>query len=393
MTIKVGLTNTGFIAPTYEEWLDNIKDEMRSRFGDDISLESNSMFGTIARMDAWRLTEAYQQLELVYYAGFYSTATDTALDRLGSNIDVPRKVATNAHADIIVETDGEYLIQAGEEFETDDGILFELISDLVTKQDRNGKWTGIGTLESEETGSMNNVLANTITIVSNPDDSVLSVTNPEPATGGQDEETDESYRNRLIMENSAKEGPTKNGIKSALMNLPGVREVGFVDNDQDVVDKYGNPPYSVHIYVLGGSDQEIAQTLNRHVAAGVTLTGSKAVNVTDDTGNVKTIRFDSAAEKPIYVKVNLKTSDLWNTDSGVSNIKSSIVNSINALAMGQSVYLTKLYPDVYDKNGVEEATILIGISNDNLGNGDVLTERFEVPVCDSDNVEVIINGQ
>lgn len=392
MAIKVGLTNTGFIAPTYEEWLDNIKDEMRSRFGDDISLGSNSTFGTIARMDAWRLTEAYQQMELVYYAGFYSTATDTALDRLGSNIDVPRKIATNSHVDIIVETDGEYLIQAGEEFESDDGIIFELISDVTTVQNKDGKWVGTGTLESEEKGSMNNVLANTITIVSNPDDSILSVTNPEPATGGQDEETDEAYRNRLIMENAAKEGPTKNGIKSALMNLPGVREVGFVDNDQDVVDKYGNPPYSVHIYVLGGTDQDIAQTLNRHVAAGVTLTGSKTVNVTDDTGNVKAIRFDSAAEKLIHVKVNLKTNDLWNTDSGIHDIKSDIVNSINMLEMGQAVYLTKLYPDVYNKNGVEEAKILIGTSKDSLSNEDVLTEQFEVPVCNSDNVEVIVNG-
>lgn len=392
MAIKVGLTNTGFIAPTYEEWLDNIKDEMRSRFGDDISLGSNSTFGTIARMDAWRLTEAYQQMELVYYAGFYSTATDTALDRLGSNIDVPRKIATNSHVDIIVETDGEYLIQAGEEFESDDGIIFELISDIITVQNKDGKWVGTGTLESEEKGSMNNVLANTITIVSNPDDSILSVTNPEPATGGQDEETDEAYRNRLIMENAAKEGPTKNGIKSALMNLPGVREVGFVDNDQDVVDKYGNPPYSVHIYVLGGTDQDIAQTLNRHVAAGVTLTGSKTVNVTDDTGNVKAIHFDSAAEKLIHVKVNLKTNDLWNTDSGIHDIKSDIVNSINMSEMGQTVYLTKLYPDVYNKNGVEEAKILIGTSKDNLSSEDVLTEQFEVPVCNSDNVEVIING-
>lgn len=392
MAIKYGLTNTGFIAPTYEEWLDSIEDDLRSRLGDDIALSSNSTLGVIARMDAWRLTEAYQQLELVYYAGFYSTATDTALDRLGSNIGVPRKVPTHSHATIIIETDGEYLIQAGEQFETEDGIIFDLTDDVITTQDKDGKWIGNGNLESEETGAMNNVLANTITIVSNPDDTILSVTNPDHAAGGQDEETDEAYRNRLILENAAKEGPTRNGIKSALLNLAGVRDVGIVDNDEDTVDEYGNPPYSVHIYVLGGTDKDIAQTLCNRAAAGITLTGSKAVNITDSTGNVQVIHFDSATEKPIFVKVNIQTTNGWNTDDGSNNVKNSIVDSINALDMGQTVYLTKLYPIIYQIPGIQEAEIVLGTSKDNLGSADIATERFEVPVCSLANVEVVLNG-
>lgn len=392
MAIKYGLTNTGFIAPTYEEWLDSIEDDLRSRLGDDIALSSNSTLGVIARMDAWRLTEAYQQLELVYYAGFYSTATDTALDRLGSNIGVPRKVPTHSHATIIIETDGEYLIQAGEQFETEDGIIFDLTDDVITTQDKDGKWIGNGNLESEETGAMNNVLANTITIVSNPDDTILSVTNPDHAAGGQDEETDEAYRNRLILENAAKEGPTRNGIKSALLNLAGVRDVGIVDNDEDTVDEYGNPPYSVHIYVLGGTDKDIAQTLYNRAAAGITLTGSKAVNITDSTGNVQVIHFDSATEKPIFVKVNIQTTNGWNTDDGSNNVKNSIVDSINALDMGQTVYLTKLYPIIYQIPGIQEAEIVLGTSKDNLGSADIATERFEVPVCSLANVEVVLNG-
>ena len=170
MSIKFGLTDKGFIAPTYEEWLDSIKDDLKSRFGDDIALSSNSNFGIFAEMFAWRLTEIMQQVELVHYSGFYSTASDTALDRLGANIGVARKIATKSHVQIVIKTDGEYLIQAGEEFETDDGIIFELTDDVITTKDKDGNWTGIGNLESEETGKMNNVLANTVTIVSNPDD-------------------------------------------------------------------------------------------------------------------------------------------------------------------------------------------------------------------------------
>ena len=392
MAIKFGITDKGFISPTYEEWLDSIQDDLKSRFGDDIALSSNSNFGIIAEMFAWRLTEIAQQLELVYYSGFFSTASDTALDRLGANIGVARKIATKSHVQIVIQTDGEYLIQAGEEFETDDGIIFELTDDVITAKDKDGNWVGIGNLESEETGKMNNVLANTVTIVSNPDDTILDVTNPEPATDGEDDETDEDYRKRLVMENAAKEGPTRNGIRSALLNLPGVRDADAVDNDQDKVDEYGNPPYTVHIYVLGGNDHDIAQTLNDHVTAGVTLTGSKAINIADESGVVKSINFDSASEKPIFVKVNVKTNISWNSDDNVSDIKADIAEKINSLEMGQTVYLTKLYSNVYDKSGVEEATIQIGTAKDSLGNSDINTKRFEVPVCNADHVEVVVDG-
>lgn len=393
MAIKFGLTNTGYIAPTYAEWLDDVEDDFRSRFGDDIAITSNSNFGILARILAWRLTEISQQMEQVYYSGFYSTANDSALDRLGANIGVPRKVARPAHTDIKIQTDGEYLIQAGEQFETDDGIVFDLTQDVVTTQSTDGNWYGTGTLESEETGTMNNVEANTITVISNPDDNVLSVNNPENVSDGQDDEDDESYRNRLIMENTAKPGPTENGIKSALSNLTGVREVSIVSNDTDKVDSYGNLPESIHIYLLGGNGQDIANTLIDCLPAGCVLNGSQAVNATDMSGNEKTIKFDFATDKPIYVKVNIQTNDQWNADSGASQIKEQIAQAISNLNMGQKVFLTKMYPIVYNIDGVDEATISIGTSKSNLSSSNITVERFEAPSCDLQNIEVVVNGQ
>lgn len=393
MAIKFGLTNTGYIAPTYAEWLDDVEDDFRSRFGDDIAITSNSNFGILARILAWRLTEISQQMEQVYYSGFYSTANDSALDRLGANIGVPRKVARPAHTDIKIQTDGEYLIQAGEQFETDDGIVFDLTQDVVTTQSKDGNWYGTGTLESEETGTMNNVEANTITVISNPDDNVLSVTNPKNVNDGQDDEDDESYRNRLIMENVAKPGPTENGIKSALSDLTGVREVSIVSNDTDKVDPYGNLPESVHIYLLGGNGQDIADALVNCLPAGCVLNGSQAVNAIDMSGNEKTIKFDFATDKPIYVKVNIQTNDQWNADSGASQIKEQIAQAISNLNMGQTVFLTKMYPIVYNIDGVDEATISIGTSKSNLSSSNITVERFEAPSCDLQNIEVVVNGQ
>lgn len=387
-----GLTENGFIAPTYEEVLDSVEDDFISKFGDDIVLTSNSNFGIIARLIAWRETLMIQELQQNYYAAFISTATDTSLDRVGSNMGVGRKVAQPAFATIEVTTDGQYLIETGETFETDDGYVFDLIKDITTTQQPDGTWKGTGIVQSEENGSMNNVAANKITMESNPDDNVLSITNPEPAGGGQDYEDDETYRARLLEENSTKPGPTAWGMKSALMELPGVRDVNPVENDKADADKWGNPPYSVHIYVLGGDDNEIAHTIVNHEAAGITLVGSKAIDVQDATGNKRTVHFDHAIDKPIYVKVKVNVNENWNDDEGADDIKTAVADYINHLIIGKTLFLTRLYPLVYGVNGIDEATIMIGTHQGTLGGNDIVNDINEAVSCDTNNIEVDVNG-
>lgn len=387
-----GLTENGFTAPTYEEILDSVEDDFISKFGDDIALTSNSNFGILARLIAWRETLMIQELQQNYYAAFICTATDTSLDRAGSNIGVSRKPAAPAFATIEVTTDGEYLIEAGETFETDDGYIFDLIKDIATTKQADGSWKGTGMVQSKETGAMNNVPANSITMESSPDDNVLAVTNPEAANGGQDYEDDETYRSRLLEENAAEPGPTAWGIESALMELPGVRDVRPVENDKGTSDKWGNPPYTVHIYVLGGDDNEIAHTLVDHVAAGITLVGSKAVNVQDATGNKRTVNFDHAVDKPIYVKVQLSVNENWNNDEGANDIKTAIADYINHLIIGDTLYLTRLYPLVYSISGIDEATITLGASKSALGSSDIVNDINQAVSCDESNIEVDVNG-
>ena len=162
-------------------------------------------------------------------------------------------------------------------------MVFDLTEDVITSKQSDGTFQGTGNVECEETGEFTNVPANTITLFANPDEDFISVTNSRPAGGGQDYEDDETFRKRLIMENVARPGPTEPGVKSALMNLNGVKQVGFIDNDKYKTDEYGNPKCSVHIYVLGGNDDEIAKTLIDKCAAGITLAGSIVKEAPDAT--------------------------------------------------------------------------------------------------------------
>ncbi|WP_242509743.1 baseplate J/gp47 family protein [Lactobacillus sp. A27] len=388
-----GLHKRGFLAPTYEEVLDSVMDDFMQRFGTDIVLTSNSNFGIIARLIAWRETLLIQELQKTYYSAFISTATESALDRIGANLDLPRKVATPSQANIVITTSEEYLIQSGEKFETPDGVLFELIKDVITSKDyEHNTYTGIGIVQSVETGDFNNVLPNTITIMYNPDENVLSVTNPEKAAGGQDNEDDPAYRARLIMENVAKPGPSSAGIKSALLNLPGVRQVNIIENPFADADQYGNPPYSVHVFCLGGRENDIADCLVDKVAAGITLTGTKAITAKDKTGNPQVIHFDYAKDKPVYAQVQIRTNDEWNVDDGVNDVKETIIDYISTLLMGETVHLTKIYPSIYDVPGVGVAKIKIGTDKAHMADEDIASKPFESFSCQPENIEVVVDG-
>ena len=390
-TTNFGLTDQGYLAPSYEELLDSVQDDFLRVFSSDLVLTSNSNAGILSRLIAWREYEQIQAQQQVYYSAFVSTATGSALDRLGANVGLPRKVDRPASATLTIVTDGEYLIEAGTQFETEDGYIFDLTDDVVSTQ-KGDTWQAVGNAEAEDTGEITNVEPNTITIVYNPDESIISVTNPEKASGGQDYEEDAQYRARLIAENANRPSPTLNGVRSALLNVQGVREVNIVENQFATADKYGNPPYSVHIYCLGGNKQDIADCLIEHLAVGITLTGTTYCDAIDATGNQKRVYFDFATDRPISVQVKLKTNAEWNADEGSDYVKETVVDFINQLQMGDTVYLTKLYPQIYAIPGIDDAKILIGKSKDTLSADNIALDEFEAPSCKTDDVEVDLNG-
>ncbi|MBW0437285.1 baseplate J/gp47 family protein [Lactobacillus crispatus] len=365
---------------------------MLSTIDPELAMTSNSNAGALARIFARREKASWEQQQLVYYSAYITHAAGASLDYIGSNFGLKRKVDMPAFAQIKITTQEEYLIQAGEQYETESGYQFTLLKDVLTKKADDGTWSGTGWVQSEDTGEETNVPANSITIESNPDDEVISVTNPEPAGGGQDYEDDDTYRERLRMENAARPGSTAAGIRSALINLSGVREVNIVQNPFAEADKYGNPPYSVHIYCLGGNKQDIAECLADYIAAGITMVGSQEMMVKDATGNPLKINFDFATEKQIYAKVQINPNDAWNIDQGADDIKNSVADYINDLEMGDPLYITRLYGPVYAIDGVDDAVIKIGLAPDQLAESDIKQKEFEVAKCDPNNVEVIVNG-
>lgn len=135
---------------------------------------------------------------------FASTAKDTDLDTLAKDFNMERLGASYAGAVLIFSGTASTSIPAGTEVQSTDGIIFETL-EAITLGDANSGYDfypseSLGDkVEAKATtiGAVGNVKSNTINTLSTPIAGVDYVTNPSPATGGADVESDNDFRVRI----------------------------------------------------------------------------------------------------------------------------------------------------------------------------------------------------
>ncbi|UUT26296.1 baseplate J/gp47 family protein [Bacillus velezensis] len=241
------LDETGFQRLTYSELLDGMEDKAKELFGEDINTSSKTPLGIILRIFAWFLAGIWDIAERVYNSGFVSKSEGVQLDRLGSNFGISREPAAEAVTTLFFTGEPGFVIEEQTQYTTESGIYFELIEDVVIGDDG----TGTGAAVSLSKGIINNVAANTITEQAETLEGVYSVNNPEAAAGGTDEESDPEFRARIKKSVEGSSASTNSGIISALLAVSGVRSANIVANNTMQTDADGNPPKSIHAYVLG----------------------------------------------------------------------------------------------------------------------------------------------
>ncbi|MES3674197.1 baseplate J/gp47 family protein, partial [Bacillus velezensis] len=381
--VLILLDETGFQRQTYSELLDGMEDKAKELFGEDINTSSKTPLGIILRIFAWFLAGIWDIAERVYNSGFVSKSEGVQLDRLGSNFGISREPAAEAVTTLFFTGEPGFVIEEQTQYTTESGIYFELIEDVVIGDDG----TGTGAAVSLSKGIINNVAANTITEQAETLEGVYSVNNPEAASGGTDEESDPEFRARIKKSVEGSSASTNGGIISALLAVSGVRSANIVANNTMQTDADGNPPKSIHAYVLGGTKVDVAQALFDSVAAGIETVGEQSVVITDASGLDHDVKFDFAKEVKIYVQLDLKTNASFPAD-GVNQIKKNLVYKIGGIdengssftgsQMGDDVILSQLFNAVYQVNGVSDVTIEIGKDAAALSQSNITIEPREV---------------
>lgn len=386
------LDRYGFKRKNYADLLTDMDVKARELFGDDINTSERSPLGILIRLFAWFLAKTWELAEKVYNSGFITKAEGVQLDYLTPFFNTKRNPERASIVPLTFTGTPSHTIVEGTQFTTESNIYFVLTEDVTL----SAGGTGQGEAIAMEPGITGNVLANTITVQAEPDADVLTVTNPEAATGGRDKESDTELLSRLLDSTAAQGSATADAIRAAVTGVSGVRAASVIENNSDTVVN-GNEPKSIHVYVLGGETSDVAQAIYSKKAAGIATNGVEQTIIQDASGNDQTIKFDYATEVSVYASVTLNTSTAFPAD-GVQRVQDAIVKVIGGLAsdgteyaglgMGEDVYLSPLIAAVHSITGVINATIEIGETAGTLAPSNIIIDQQEVAQTAFNQIEV-----
>lgn len=383
------LDSNGFTRPEYQTIVVDLTSKWEELFGSDADTSSHSIAGVLIRLLAYFLDIMYKLAEKVYNNQFLSTATGVSLDRIASTFGLYRNPAERAIVELTITGTPGYAVLAGKLFKTNDGKTFQLGSDVIL----SGDGSGTGTAYAMETGAQYNVPVNTIIVQVEPTSDINSVTNNQEAEGGADIETDAELAKRVRLANDTKPSSPVNGVISAVMKVPGVKNVQVLTNDTMEEDEFGNPAKSIHVYVDGGEKNKIATALFNSVAAGVMTYGSESQSMTDNAGfSGNVVAFDYAKKQVVYVTVELLTNNDFELD-GIDQVKAAVADYLASVPMGGTVRFSYLYKYIYDNvNGIVVADVKIGIEEGNQTMSDIDLTQFSIAVTSSESLVVTKDG-
>lgn len=387
------IDDKGMTVPDSDELFNAMEERAKSQFGEDVHTDPNSWLGINLRLFSWFQSILYQDVDGAYHNGFIDDATGVSLDRLASNFGLHRNPAQQATVELSFEGTPGYTITAPMTYGTEDGINFDLYDDVVLEDDGTGVGRGTGWANAEEMGEASNVAAGLITVRVDDVEEVTAVTNVNAASGGMSIESGTSLRERIHSQITAQPGPTLYGMYTALYNVTGVKRVQIIENLTNEVDDQGNPPKSLHIYVLGGQQQAVGEAILDNIGAGIQTVGSLTVKAEDIGGHIHDVFFDTATQLHLLASITIKTDDTFDQLNGPSNIKAGIENYVSSVDMGGTIVYTKLFQAIYNVTGVASATTTIGRSEDTLATSDIQLSEFETATALDDGIEVSVDGQ
>ncbi|MDE7261764.1 MAG: baseplate J/gp47 family protein [Oscillospiraceae bacterium] len=184
-----------------EKTIESIYSEMLEVFGAASGYLPSSSCDLAARLyaAAAQIQGLYLQAQWLLDQSFPQTAAGEYLDRHAQLRGISRSVATCAAGKLrfglSMAVSGNLSIKAGTVCMTKDGIRFATTDDAVLRA--GALYVDVPAMALEP-GRQGNAAANTVTIMAAMPVGVKACTNPEAFSGGEDQESDEGLRQRLL---------------------------------------------------------------------------------------------------------------------------------------------------------------------------------------------------
>lgn len=347
-----GVTPQGFIRKKFNDILEEMKTDARSRFGQEIDLSDFSPLLPMLELMSYSLAQQWENLENVYYSNFLTTASGVNLDRVVSVGAIKRKDALAATTQIEFKGEPDIVIPVETIVSTANNIILYKTKETV-RTDKFG--VGIVDVICLKSGKIGNVSENQIVKIKNPIIGISKVTNKHAVTNGRERESDAELIARYRSTGFAK-GGTVAGITAAIERVKGVVSVAVHENMENKTDANGIPYRAIWALVEGGDKEKVARAIISTKPAGVATHGDITVHLLDSIGNKHHVKFS----RPEHIKVELVYTITQNL-----KYKSSIEEEIQDLAYkhaltlraGDDINLWRFIAILPDYNGVDHLEI------------------------------------
>lgn len=330
------IDQTGIHAPTYQDVYSGLIAQYQAIFGADIYLGNDSQDGQLIGIFAQAIADANNALVANYNAYSPATAQGAGLSSQVKINGLARLVPSNSTAVMAL------VGQAG-----------TIINNGIVQDSAGNQWALPVTATIGISGTLNvtatcavpgavNAQANAITQIVTPTLGWQSATNPLPAVPGSQTESDATLRIRQSVSTAQPANSVIASISAAIGNVVGVGQWMVYENATGSTDANGVPAHSISPIVSGGTVDAIAEAIQSRKPPGIQTYGTTSVVVIDPVGLPITINFFQLAEVQIYVALTIHPLSGYLSTTGAL-IQNAIAASINAMTIGETVYLSRLY--------------------------------------------------
>lgn len=384
--LSATVTPQGITAPDYQTILDKLTGYFRQIYGQDVYIPPDSKDGQMLALWALSVHDANNATIAAYNSFSPATAQEGALSSNVKINGIAREKATRSEVDVLlVGQVGTEIINGS--VRDDNNTVWDLPASVVLDVHGQALVTAVCTVDGAIPAP-----PGSITTMNTPTRGWQSVTNPGNATPGRAVENDVQLRDRQTKSVALPSRTVLSGIVGAVELLDGVTRLQPYENDTDVTDANGLPPHSISLVVDGGDAAAIASTISLKKTPGAGTYGTTTETVVDNYGISHPIHFFRPTAVEVYVHITLKALSGYTQDTG-ERIRSRVVEYINALGIGETVYITRLFlpANLSCEQGGETFDLLelkIGTSAAALGAANINVPFNAAAHCDGVNVVI-----
>lgn len=330
------IDENGIFKPDYADVLAYLEAEFRGIYGEDVYIEPDSQDGQMLAIFAAAVDDCNAQAVAIYNAFSPSSARGVGLSSVVKINGIKRLVASYSTVDLVITGQAGSTITNGIAQDAT-GTQWLLPASVTIPSD--GDITVTAT--AKDLGA---VLAgaNTITTIGTPTRGWQAVTNPSAAVAGAPVETDAGLRRRQTLSTALPSRTVFEGTVGAVASQTGVTRIKGYENDTGTTDANGLPAHSISLVVQGGDATAIAQAIADKKGPGAATYGTTSVDVTDEYGVTRAIKFYRPTTATIKVAISI-TALAGFTTAIETAIKQACVDWINDLDIGEDVEFAEIY--------------------------------------------------